>query len=371
MKNIYKYKPNWDETQERFSWWWRGESLNRPMLNLNVKRDTSLPFIEPEPFASLEDKYCNVEKQLAHYRKILANQAFVGEEFPALNVVWGLPLMAEYFGAKPEYLPDTVWYNHFVQDWTKDIDNLKLDCGNKIFQNHLYMLQKAKLLSNEEFFITIPDLMERLDILSALRGAQDLCYDFFDSPEMLHKLNTELDNSYKLAYDSMYDIVKDNNDNSSVWIAFQVWAKGRMAKLQCDFSALMTPDQFDEFMLPGLKKQCDEIDFCFYHLDGKDAIIHLDSIMSLEKLKALQWTPGDGQADGGSSKWYPIYKKARQHGKALWVYFRDGNLKDGIKAADELIKNIGSQGLYLHFLYPMSENEAKELINYANRYWSY
>ena len=130
------------------------------------------------------------------------------------------------------------------------------------------------------------------------------------------------------------------------------------------------PDQFDEFMLPGLRRQCDEIDYCFYHLDGKAATIHLDSILSLDKLKCLQWTPGDGQPDGGDERWFPIYEKVRAAGRGLWIYFKDGSIREAVAAADRLVHHLGPEGLYLHFLYDLSETEGRELIRHAERHWN-
>ena len=52
---------------------------------------------------------------------------------------------------------------------------------------------------------------------------------------------------------------------------------------------------FERFLLPDLTACCEVIDDPFYHLDGKGALPHLDMLLSLEKLKGVQWVPGDGQ----------------------------------------------------------------------------
>ena len=369
MNHIIYYKENFDETKARFQQWWKGNSLGRPMLALSARRERPLPVDPPEPFADLTDKYTHVERQISHFRFNAAHRSYLGESFPALNVVWRLPLLAEYFGARPEYLPNTVWYERCVFDYNRDLPSLRLKPDPPLFLHHQQMLRKAVSLAEGNFFITIPDLMERLDVLSALRGAQDLCLDFFDCPELLLARLRELDDTYRMVYDTMYDIVKDPQDGGSVWIAFQVWEPGRMAKLQCDFSTLLSPDLFDEFMLPGLRRQCDEIEYCFYHLDGKAAIVHLNSILSLDKLKCLQWTPGDGQPDGGNECWLPLYEKVRAAGKGLWISLKDGTFRDAVRAADQLVRRLGPEGLYLHFLYDLTEAEGRELINYAERHW--
>ena len=58
--------------------------------------------------------------------------------------------------------------------------------------------------------------------------------------------------------------------------------------------------------MPSLQQQCQKLDYTLYHLDGPDAIKHLDALMEIEELDALQWTPGAGKPDGGDELWYPI-----------------------------------------------------------------
>ena len=87
---------------------------------------------------------------------------------------------------------------------------------------------------------------------------------------------------------------------------------GKCAKVQCDFCALISPLHFREFVKPSLEKQWSLLDSSLYHLDGPDEIKHLYALMEIEDLKALQFTPGAGNPDGGSLLWYPIYDKAEK-----------------------------------------------------------
>ena len=41
-----------------------------------------------------------------------------------------------------------------------------------------------------------------------------------------------------------------------------LWAPMRWYPLQCDFSAMISPDMFAEFVLPDLAEQCDTDDRC-------------------------------------------------------------------------------------------------------------
>ena len=148
MNHITYYKENFDETKARFQQWWKGNSLGRPMLALSARRERPLPVDPPEPFADLTDKYTHVERQISHFRFNAAHRSYLGESFPALNVVWGLPLLAEYFGARPEYLPNTVWYERCVFDYNRDLPSLRLKPDHPLFLHHQQMLRKAVSLAD-------------------------------------------------------------------------------------------------------------------------------------------------------------------------------------------------------------------------------
>lgn len=52
-----------------------------------------------------------------------------------------------------------------------------------------------------------------------------------------------------------------------------------------------------------------------YHLDSVGAMHHLPALLEIEELNAIQWTPGVGEPQGGSPKWYDLYKKILAGGK--------------------------------------------------------
>ena len=64
--------------------------------------------------------------------------------------------------------------------------------------------------------------------------------------------------------------------------------------LQSDFSYMISPRMFERLILPDLTACCEALEYAFYHLDGKGEIKHLDMLLSIERLRGIQWIPGDG-----------------------------------------------------------------------------
>jgi len=83
--------------------------------------------------------------------------------------------------------------------------------------------------------------------------------------------------------------------DGSVLSWMHLWAPKRLAQMQCDLSVMISPEMFNCFAMPELEELCDFLDYPVYHFDGQEQIRHLDSLLSLKKLRAIQWTPVAGQ----------------------------------------------------------------------------
>ena len=364
--NFLIYKENWVETRERFTAWWKGTNSGRPLMKIIAKREEPVEELEPvKDLKTPEEGHMGVDFTVSCLRNFCRTHKLMAEAFPHVSLNIGPLANAAYLGCEPVFAWETVWYRECVEDWNNF--EFRFDENNYWFKRHVDIISRAKEIAGEDFLVCLPDTAENVDVLSVLRGPQALCYDLVDEPDLVKDLLKKVDDFYLKYYDVFYNIVKAK-DGSCSYTAFDIWGPGKTAKLQCDFSAMMSPAQFREFVVPSLEKQCRHIDFTMYHLDGPDAIRHVDALMEISELKALQWTAGAGQPDGGSKKWYPIYEKVRAANKSLWIYIYDGEYEDWLKSADKLVKSFGSKGLYL--LFPtMTEEQALRLIARAEERW--
>jgi hypothetical protein len=168
-------------------------------------------------------------------------------------------------------------------------------------------------LGKGKFFVAFPDLIEGLDTLEAMRGGERLLLDLYDRPEWVRQCLRRITDLYFHYYDMLYDMIRDDVGGSMFW----AWAPGRMAKFQCDFSAMIGPDMFGEFMVPVLTEMCERVAHCMYHWDGPGAIPHHDHLLTIPELDMLQWTPGAGQEPTHHPRWWPLYHKTIEAGKKV------------------------------------------------------
>jgi len=387
-----KYKENWEETKTKWINYWQHKNTGRPLMCVVTRK----PEIEdlatdktveggylgvicqgkyynmpPElQWKDMEDKYQNAERIVARYKQFCENHFFLAESFPNLNIDFGPGSLASYLGSEIGFKEDTVWFLPCYQDaedW-EEIPEIKFDPENKWYRKHIELARKCQELANGDFYVDIPDLMENIDVLASLRETQNLLCDMMVDPETVKARVDQVTKAYYQAMDSFYDAVKDEN-GASAYTVFQVWGPGKTIKLQCDTGAMISPEMFRENVLDSLKEQAEQADSVLYHLDGPDNIRHLDAILEVEGIDAIQWTSGDAGPDGTLPDWDVIYDKARTAGKTLWVKVYSGEFEDWITNVDRIVQKYGSHSLFLFFP-EMSYAQGQKLIAYADEHWS-
>ncbi len=106
---------------------------------------------------------------------------------------------------------------------------------------------------------------------------------------------------------------------SSAFGAFRIWGPGKTAKVQCDACAMFSPEMFRDFVKPALAEQCAWLDHAIYHLDGTQCICHLDHLLAIDSLRAIEWTPQAGIEGGAHERWFPLYKRILDAGKSVQI----------------------------------------------------
>ena len=383
------YKVNMEAAKEKFRNYWAHKNTGRPLMCVIARRPEVEQYSDGTPveggyldqicqgkyynmpeelkWKDMEDKYQNPQRIVDRYRYFCQTHAFLGESFPNLNIDFGPGSLASYLGSEIGFKEDTVWFNKCLDGWD-GVPKLTFDPENKWFKKHLQLAKDCQALAGDDFYVDMPDLMENIDVLASLRGAQDILFDLLDEPEMIGERIQEVTDIYYEYYDRFYDVIKDE-EGGNAYTVFQIWGPGRTVKLQCDFSAMMSPEDFRKYIQPSLRSQSENVDHVLYHLDGPAAIKHMDALMEIEGIDALQWTSGDAGPDGTLPDWDVINDKAIAAGKSIWVKVYSGEFEDWIRNVDRIVNKYGSHSLFL--LFPeMSMEQAAYLLDYADRNWS-
>ena len=362
-----EYKPGWESVKEHMAAWWRGEGM---VLAVYAPREEPL-FHAPLPILPQDprERWLDAETRIRHTEYVIARTFYGGDAFPTLNHFLGPGCLALYLGCEGVFFAcegafagagnnDTVWYTPLIDDLDR-APPLRFDPANRYWQRHIGMIRAGVARAAGRYDVGVPDLVENIDILLALRGYAELLLDLIDRPRVVHRFQRQVLELYFRYFDEIYETVKDRQGGSS-FQTFRVWAPGRMAKVQCDLGAAISPAMFREFVVPYLAEQCDRLDYSLFHLDGPSCIRHVDALMEIGSLSAVQWTPGAGQASIGCPRWYPLYERIRAAGKSLQLL---GVAPDEVRP---LVDAFGPEGLYVSSRAP-TEAAARRLLAECGR----
>lgn len=355
MKPFF-WKENWEESSQRYLNWWAGQGLIISMWEHLPTEGAPHEIVPPPPPArDLNQYWFDPQWRAANIHYRLSRSSFKGDILPVANTHLGPGSLAAILGSELEGGEDTIW----IHERPGGGDDIVLDEANRWWKLHLDLIRACKVNAPGRYFVGCPDLIEGLDTLAALRGVQPVMLDMIDRPEELERQLQAVNDVWFQVFERIYDEINLNGEMAFCY--FSLWAPGRMAKLQCDLSGMISPKKFRRFVQPYIREQCQKLDFSIYHLDGRDATRHVDALLEIEELNAIQWTPGVGQPQGGDPCWYELYKRIRAAGKALMP---SGVEVNQLKA---LLDEIGPDGVHvlMHF---ESERDIDAALKIANHY---
>lgn len=331
------WKDNLDESKQNYLNWWNGKGIVLSMwehLLKDGKPHTNIP--KPQDAKDLKQFWFDPEWRADNLNYQLSKSSFKADILPVANTHLGPGSLAAIMGAELDGGEDTIWIKH--KEGTPL--NLELDETNPAWHLHLDLLKACKKRAQGNYYVGCPDLVEGLDVLASIRGTQDTLMDMIMDPEGLEVQLQKINDVYFKVFDRIYDII--NEDGEMAFCYFSIWGPGTVSKLQSDISIMISEEDYIRFVLPYIKEQAQKIDYTLYHLDGVDAQRHLDAILSIKELNAIQWTPGVGEPQGGDPRWYDLYKKILASGKSImanWVTLDE---------LEPLIDNIGTDGLHIN-----------------------
>ena len=353
------WKPNLEETKKHYIDWWnhRGIVLNMwEHFQEGVKPHADVP-MPPAP-KSLDQKWFDPEWRAEYLDWYVAHSSMKADMLPVANTQLGPGSLAAILGGVFEGGEDTIWI-HPDPNYTDDIKFDINDPANKNWQLHKDLLRACKKKAKGNYYVGMPDLMEGMDVLAAMKGTDKVLLDTVTQPEVLERQMQQINDIYFQVFDELYDIIREGDEMAFCY--FSSWAPGKMTKLQSDISTMISVEDYRRFVQPFIRQQCQKIDYTLYHLDGVGAMHHLPALLEIEELNAIQWTPGVGEPQGGSPKWYDLYKKILAAGKSImacWVTL------DELRP---LLDNIGGNGVHIEMDFH-NEDEVEKALRIVEEY---
>ena len=350
------WKLNLEETKKHYIDWWNHKGI---VLNMwehfqeGVKPHADIP--EPKPYKDLNQRWFDPAWRAEYLDWYVAHSSLMADMLPVANTQLGPGSLAAILGGVFEGGEDTIWI-HPNPNYTDDI---VFDPQHPNWLLHKELLKACKAKAQGHYYVGMPDLMEGMDVLAAIKGTDKVLLDTVMQPEVLEHQMQQINDIYFRVFDELYDIIREGEEMAFCY--FSSWAPGKMSKLQSDISTMISVDDYRRFVQPFIREQCQKIDYTLYHLDGVGAMHHLDALLEIKELNAIQWTPGVGEPQGGSPKWYDLYKKILAGGKSImacWVTLEE---------LRPLLDNIGGDGVHIEMDFH-NEQEVEQALRIVEEY---
>lgn len=348
--NLRFTQDDWQRTERDWTAWWNHE-LDRPLVMVtgyDLPPGVTLP--EAPGFVTSLPGDMPVDEVVDRYQAHLEATRFYGDAFPRWWVNFGPGIVAGFLGARVHAVPETVWFEPADE---VDIHGLQLayDPNNAWWRRIQEITRCAVERWGGQVAVSHTDLGGNLDILASLRTTQQLLFEFYDAPDEVERLAGDITRLWLRYYDELDAMIRPFGRGTTPWAP--IWSPGRCYMLQSDICYMLSPEMFERFVLPDLVACCEHLDHGFFHLDGKGQIVHLDRLLAIERLRGIQWIPGDGAPP--PEAWLPLLKRIKDGGKLCQLFVDP-------EGARTIVRELGGRGFALAIHSPMGREDAEDLL---------
>jgi hypothetical protein len=340
IETLNFHEEDWERVQKDTLTWWEGD-LPRPLVYLTATDPVKGPhtwgyhsnYGMDIPAAEIVDRYAPT----------LAAKKYYADAFPWLFINFGPGIIAGFLGSNVNSVTEpaeTVWFSPATPLPAADL-NLVYDAENSWWKRVKDLTNEMSSRFGGMLQVSHTDIGGNLDILASFLNTEQLLFDVVEQPKEVSRLINQITQLWIRYYGELDQIIRPTCPGTSAWTP--IWSSGRTYMLQCDFAYMISPKMFERFVLPDLAACCDYLDHGFYHLDGKGQIGHLDHLLSITRLRGIQWIPGDGQPT--PDQWLPLLKRIRDGGKLCQVFV-------SAEGALRIVRSLGGKG----FLFVVSDD---------------
>jgi hypothetical protein len=309
---VLAYKPDFARAQQYWDAFWEQEVIDRPCAVVWADGD------DPQPEAPRTvDVDADVDSVLDLHDRFLATHHFLGECMPGFRPGFGPDQFAGFLGA-PLLMGesgDTSWSRKVVEDWATFLP-LRVQEDGACWARMKAFHEAAAARCTGRCLLYNIDLHSNLDALEGLRGAERLLYDIMDTPDLVAEAMRQVRKLHRRVFDEFYHYGNKEELGTTSWL--HLYSRGRYGVIQSDFICLLTPAMFRSFALPAIEEEAASLDRACFHLDGPGALVHLDDLLAVNEIHAVQWVPGAGNAP--QHTWVDLLRRIQGAGKSVILY---------------------------------------------------
>jgi len=294
---------------QRFEAFWAHEAADRPIFIAAANSDPSRPITRRLELLDQPDAW--FEAKLADLHQLHC----VGDALPSIRVDFGPVLLGAMFGGKLEFGGDTAWTHAFINDDWSNAPDWTLRDNNPWWLLLCSLLKRVAADAAGRYLVCTPDLGASADVLLNLRGATALCLDVLEQPDRISSATDAIYPAWHRAFSQLYRETTARRAGLIHWLG--VWSDRPYMIPACDFNFMIGPNEFNRLCLPDIARQAATVGRAVFHLDGPGAARHIDALLDVPDIQAIQFTPGTGTPS--ALAWVDMFRKIQRRRRSLIV----------------------------------------------------
>lgn len=343
--------PDWEKRLERQDAFWAGEIIDRPVVIITLPKDNpDYPGPKEKSWDSLRDRWFDAQYKAESALAAAMNTRYLGDALPYAYPNLGPEVFSSFFGTEMEYGERTSWSVPSLETW-EEAEELEFSTDNVYWDKLVEMTDALLEVGENKFYTGLTDLHPGGDAVAAFRDPARLAMDLIEHPEDVKEMVRRVTEAFFYVYDFFADRLLEEGQALSTWAG--IVSSRRWYVPSNDFSCMISNEMFEDFFLPGIEEECRHLEASIYHLDGPGALQHLDSLLEVSSLNAIQWVYGAGR--GPASDWLEVYHRCQDAGKGLQITM-------GVEELDVFMDELSPEGLWIRLGGVESEEHAEGLL---------
>ncbi len=327
----FSCKPDFDECIARIYAWYDQEMLDRPPVrfhhhNVEYERHRTVE----GPWQTAEQRWLDVDFQVNTFVESLSGPPFLGETFPVFWPNLSAVVYNLFLGQDAVFDDVTAWTHPCIDDLDR-LPDLRVQRENEYFRTVEALTRRALDAAEGRFLVGYTDMYAGIDCTLGLRGTERMCLDLVTHPEQIKRLIDLAFAEYPDVYRQFDTVLKDHGQLSVTWTNLPSFETFNV--LACDFATNISTEHFDEFCMPVIRREAELFRHNVFHMDGPGVARHIDSILTLPNLVAVQWVQGYGR-DKPIMQWVPLIQKIQQASKSVVVDLELDEIDEFMAAVD-------------------------------------
>jgi hypothetical protein len=237
-------------------------------------------------------------------------------------------------GGTPRFDMRTIWFENQPADFARPSpfhysdDDVWVKAHSRLYE------AVADFAGQDDFLVGKPCTLPANDLLSMLMGTQSFLLSLVDHPEWMRQAIITGAREQVRVRHHLRDRIRNQHAfwyGNAGWMPF--WAPEPFTSTQSDVSCMLSPEMFEQFIVPELDIYGAEHGALWYHLDGGDARQHLPRLLSLPYLQVVQYVPAPCEPPNGPGH-LDLYREIQAAGKIVHIHASPEHVEPLFRALD-------------------------------------